>query len=113
MRETGRAEPAKPPRKPVSEAVKQAVATHEQTTGKKPRKDAVGVVCEVVTLPEELKTADRKTQNHFWAITTLFLHDRYGENFVGGVLHQDETTPHMHAYVTPLVEGKLNAKKDV
>ena len=109
--EKGRAEATEPPRKPVSEAVKQAVATHEQTTGRKPRKDAVGVVCEVVTLPEELKTADRKTQNLFWTVTTRFLHDRYGDNFVGGVLHRDETTPHMHAYVTPLVEGKLNAKK--
>ena len=40
------------------------------------------------------------------------LEDRHGkENVIATTIHRDESTPHLVAYVVPLVDGKLNAKK--
>jgi len=41
----------------------------------------------------------------------MYLEKKYGkENLHSLILHLDETTPHLHAIVTPVIEGKLNAK---
>ena len=40
-----------------------------------------------------------------------WLQERHGkENVIAATIHHDETTPHLCAYVVPLVNGKLNAK---
>lgn len=41
-----------------------------------------------------------------------WLQDKYGkDNVVSAVLHMDETTPHIHAYVVPITkDGRLSAK---
>jgi len=41
-----------------------------------------------------------------------FVEDEFGEeNVLKVVAHLDESTPHLHVVVTPILEGKLNAKK--
>lgn len=50
--------------------------------------------------------------NSQWAVDNLnFLKGRFGaQNVVSFTLHQDETTPHIHAVVTPITEdGRLSA----
>lgn len=39
-----------------------------------------------------------------------WLHERYGENLVSVALHLDEATPHIHAIIVPLVDGRLSAR---
>src|SRR5699024_11970752 len=51
----------------------------------------------IVTLPEELNGAPEGSQKQFFEETYDFLSERYGEeNVLAGVVHNDETTPHMH-----------------
>jgi hypothetical protein len=41
-----------------------------------------------------------------------FAKERWGKNLVGFMLHQDEKTPHIHAFVVPITEkGRLNANE--
>src|SRR5699024_9448867 len=56
----------------------------------------------IVTLPEELNGAPEGSQKQFFEETYDFLSERYGEeNVLAGVVHNDETTPHMHfAFMT-------------
>jgi hypothetical protein len=43
-----------------------------------------------------------------------FLKDTYGEeNITSFSLHMDEKTPHIHAFVTPIVKGKLKGGREV
>lgn len=42
---------------------------------------------------------------------TDWIQQELGENFVQAVLHEDEKTPHIHAYGSCLVDGKLNFAK--
>lgn len=43
-----------------------------------------------------------------------FLKDTYGEDNVTSVsLHMDERTPHLHAFVVPIVQGKLKNGREV
>lgn len=47
----------------------------------------------------------------FKASSLKFLQDRYGkENVVNFTVHMDEETPHIHAVVVPIVDGKLNSR---
>lgn len=57
----------------------------------------------VVTLPEELKESSSESQKKFFEETYDFLSERYGkENVLAGVVHNDETTPHMHFAFMPV-----------
>ena len=86
----------------------------EEATGRKVRKDAVLEVEVVLTYSssaQEGMDLDKwKEANVQW------LKDYFGEeNIVSAVLHMDETTPHIHAMVTPIDrtsgEPRFNAKK--
>jgi hypothetical protein len=65
----------------------------------------------LTTSPEWWQTANKEQKTQWYHRSTKWLLDRYGrENIVHLSLHQDETTPHLHAVTVPIVEGKLNAK---
>lgn len=69
------------------------------------RKDLVVCVGVVVTLPEELKEATDKKKTDFFKECHNFLSQKFGaENCVYSVVHNDETTPHLHYGFMPVVE---------
>lgn len=69
------------------------------------RKDLVVCVGVVVTLPEELKEATDKKKTDFFKTCNDFLTQKFGaENCVYSVIHNDETTPHLHYGFMPVVE---------
>ena len=68
---------------------------------KKTRRDAVVMADWVVTLPPDVVPAD---QGRFFQTAYDFIAKRYGEeNMLGGFVHLDETTPHMHVAFMPVV----------
>ena len=71
------------------------------------RKDAVGMVDWIVTLPEELKNASEEEQRKFFDYVYGYTVLRYGmDNVLPGMVHNDETTPHIHIPVIPVVNDK-------
>lgn len=76
------------------------------------RKDAVRAVEILLTASEEKFPKDAVTgqradiRNSKWVQDNLnFLQKRYGaQNVIGCMLHQDESTPHLHAMVVPITQ---------
>lgn len=65
----------------------------------------------VITLPESLKQASDEDQRRFFVTAHEFLVRRYGyDNVVGAYVHMDETTPHMHAKITPVLWDEKKGK---
>jgi hypothetical protein len=86
----------------------------ENATGRKVRKDAVLEVEVVLTYSSS--AIDKIPLDEWKEANVQWLKDYFGEeNVVSAVLHMDETTPHIHAMVTPIDrtsgEPKFNAKK--
>ena len=55
---------------------------------------------------------DESDEQKYFGDAKKWLEDRHGkENVIATTIHRDESTPHLVAYVVPLVDGKLNAKK--
>lgn len=83
----------------------------------KRRKDAVVAIEQVLTASPEFfelgATGWNKTRLRTWANTALqWLKQTHGKNLVSAVLHLDETSPHIHAIITPLTpDGRLCAKE--
>lgn len=77
----------------------------------KVRKDAVKGIEVMMTysakeIPGDFDIEKWKKENVKW------LQNYFGkENVVSAVLHLDETTPHIHAVVIPMVNDRLNAKQ--
>lgn len=95
----------------VQEWVRMAKLQHEQEAGRAVRSDANVLFDWVVTLPEDCPA---ESATEFFTACVEFLEDRYGaSNVLGGYVHMDETTPHIHAPVMPLIGGKLQASKMV
>jgi len=70
------------------------------------RADVKTLVGWVVTVPRDLPKEQHEV---FFEETYKFLENRYGrENTVQAVIHNDETTPHMHYLFVPAVEDKKN-----
>ncbi|RZK26411.1 MAG: hypothetical protein EOO43_02935, partial [Flavobacterium sp.] len=79
------------------------------------RKDAVKGLSLIMTgSHEEMKTIE-KTPDMLkkWVNANYkFVEQEFGkENIVRFVLHLDEKTPHLHAVVVPIQDGRLSAKK--
>ena len=73
------------------------------------RKDAVVMADMVVTLPPNVPPED--AYKFFWN-SYQYIADRVGRgNLMGGYVHMDETTPHMHVPFTPILDGRFNYKK--
>ena len=79
----------------------------------KVRKDAVMMCSFVVGSDREFfKRLSAREQEKFFADCTRFFVDRYGEeNIISAVVHMDETTPHMHLNLVPIVDRRLCAKE--
>ena len=74
----------------------------------KVRKDAV-LMCSFVVGSDRdfFKSLSAPEQEKFFADCTRFFADRYGEeNIISAVVHMDETTPHIHATIVPIVTGE-------
>ena len=84
----------------------------EKTEGQKIRKNAVMAIETVMTFsPGAVKPEDIRE----WAAASIsWLGSEFGgrQNIVDAVLHLDEKTPHIHAFIIPIDEkGKLNARE--
>lgn len=87
-----------------------AVNARAKAEGKRAtRKDAVVMADMVVTLPPNVPPED--VYKFFWN-SYQYIADRVGRgNLMGGYVHMDETTPHMHVPFTPILDGRFNYKK--
>lgn len=86
-----------------------AVREHEQSAGKAVRRDANVISDWVVTLPRDCPPEDAR---RFFETAVDVCRARYGaENVLGGFVHMDETTPHVHIPVVPVRDGRLRSAK--
>ena len=89
--------------------VEGAVREHEQSAGKAVRRDANVLSDWVVTLPRDCPPEDAR---RFFEVAVDVCRARYGaENVLGGFVHMDETTPHVHIPVVPVRDGRLRSAK--
>lgn len=63
--------------------------------------------------PQDMKRIEQNGRLDEWCDDNLkWLHKTYGkENIVSAVLHMDETTPHIHATMIPIVKGERRKAK--
>ena len=99
--------------KPLKDAIQDRIS--EGYTGTTAiRKDAVKALSLVFTgTHEDMKSIEKDPQKmSAWLRSNFdFVAKEFGkENIVRFVLHRDEKTPHLHAVVVPLKEGRLSAK---
>lgn len=98
----------KSPDKTMSKIIKELIKNHEQITKKKFRKDGVSLVEFVMTFSPEMENsinfAEWNKANVEW------LQKKFGkENLIRYDTNNMETTRHGHYFITPVVNGKLNA----
>lgn len=76
------------------------------------RKNGVRMVEFVLTASPDALDALNDDDFEGWAAANLgFIAERYGkQNLAGYALHLDEQTPHLHVFITPVVDGKFNAR---
>ena len=78
----------------------------------KRRKDAVLCVEYLIPASPDWIGWSKSDEQKYFEDAKKWLEDRHGQdNVIATTIHRDESTPHMIAYVVPLVDGKLNAKK--
>ena len=78
----------------------------------KRRKDAVLCVEYLITASPDWIGWRKSDEQKYFDDAKKWLEDKHGkDNVIATTIHRDESTPHMIAYVVPLVDGKLNAKK--
>ena len=78
----------------------------------KRRKDAVLCVEYLITASPDWIGWNQSDEQKYFDDAKKWLDDRHGkDNVIATTIHRDESTPHMIAYVVPLVDRKLNAKK--
>lgn len=93
-----------------TDAFKEIIKAQELTTGKKVFQRSNSVIA-LDILTSYSKDADINVDQ--WAKENLqWMKDTFGEkNIIACTLHMDETTPHIHTEIVPLVNGKLCAKE--
>ncbi len=77
-------------------------------------KDDAVLMCSffVGASPEFFVGKDRDDIGAFFFECTEFFAERYGrENIISAIVHLDETTPHMHLNLMPVLDGRLCAKQ--
>lgn len=77
-------------------------------------KDDAVLMCSFIigASPEFFIGKDRDDIGAFFFECTEFFAKRYGrENIISAVVHLDETTPHMHLNLMPVLDGRLCAKQ--
>ena len=98
----------------LSESTDEAMGRLRELLPEKRRKDAVLAIEYVMTAsPEWFETATPREQAKFFTLSKMWLEEKYGKDrVVAAVVHRDEATPHLSAYVVPLTEdGRLSAKE--
>ena len=82
------------------------------TLSRKLRRDAIYMNSFVLGSDGKFfKTLSKYDQRQFFEDCTNFFCDKYGkENVISAIVHEDETTPHMHLNFIPIVNGKLCSK---
>jgi hypothetical protein len=115
-RETPNADPARTPENDLSGArsTAEAMGKLRERLPEKRRKDAVVAVEYLCTAsPDWWKTATKAQQDQFFERAKGWLREKYGPgNIVAEVIHRDETSPHLSAFVVPLTaDGRLSAKE--
>lgn len=77
------------------------------------RKDAVIAIEYMVSAsPEWFEGKTRQQQDAYFELTRQWLIEKHGQsNVLDFSIHRDESSPHAIAYVIPLDDGRLNAKK--
>lgn len=97
------------------ESTKEVVDLVRERWPEKHRKDAVGCIEYFIGASPEWfkKHGGEGDQEQYFRRAIQWLKAEYGEeNVISVVQHNDETSPHLAAYVVPVDEyGKLNAKK--
>lgn len=80
---------------------------------KKVRKDAVKMISVLVSAsPEYMNSLNREDQIHYFDECFKFCQRRFGKkNCIEMNVHFDETTPHAHVSIVPIIKGKLCAKE--
>ncbi len=78
----------------------------------KPRKDAVLMASFVIGSDGEFfKGLTQAEQEKFFAECTRYFAEKYGKkNIISAVAHNDETTPHLHLNLIPIMNGRLCCK---
>lgn len=96
----------------VRNAVSDAAEMHQKTAGRKPKSNAVGLVSIVVTLPFDWPS-DVSPWVFFEAayrsIEEYYEMSGVESQRIPAAVHMDETTPHMHHLMVPLLNGRLDA----
>lgn len=117
-RETHNADPEKLTEnkhgKGLADNVDTAMGKMRERLPPKRRKDAVLMVEYMMTAsPEWFREATKEDQKDFFNSSYNWLCDKYGrENVIVATIHNDETTPHLSAFVTPITkDGRLSAKE--
>jgi len=98
----------------LSESTDEAMGRLRELLPEKRRKDAVLAIEYVMTAsPEWFETSTAREQAKFFTLSKMWLEEKYGKDrVVAAVVHRDEATPHLSAYVIPLTEdGRLSAKE--
>ena len=82
------------------------------TLSRKLRSDAIYMNSFVLGSDGEFfKILSEYEQRQFFEDCTNFFCDKYGrENVISAIVHEDETTPHMHLNFVPIINGKLCSK---
>ena len=80
---------------------------------KKVRKDAVKMISVLVTAsPEYINNLDRQEQIRYFDETYQWCKKKFGKaNCIEMNIHFDETNPHAHISIVPIIKGKLCAKE--
>lgn len=98
----------------VSQSADEAMGKLRELLPEKRRKDAVLAVEYVMTASHEWwNEATPRQQAEFFARSEQWLENKYGKDrVVAAVVHRDEATPHLSAFVVPLTQdGRLSAKE--
>ena len=84
-----------------------------QELGCRTKKDTVLMSSMLIgASPEFFKSMPPELVREYFAMCYRFFRDRYGEeNIVSAVVHTDETTPHMHLNLMPVLNGRLCCKR--
>jgi hypothetical protein len=116
-RKGNKAENADPTRRHLNEVLvgtDDALADFDkrlEQSGAKPRNSSTVLGVEVVMTASPEAFKDGLSHDQFRRQAMDWLEKKFGkENVINAVLHLDETTPHIQAVVTPIHEGKFNAK---
>lgn len=97
----------------VSRSTDEAAKRLAERLPEKRRKDAVLAIEYLVTAsPEAMQAMSEEERYQYFNRAWKWLLSKHGtENVIGGAVHRDETTEHMHVFVVPRVGDRLSAKE--